>query len=109
MLIRQLRQVNLVVEEQGEHKIVPAALADKDHAMYRADGRLYLVKVAKTSMELVYTSDSSCVMLGCSDDETNVVELLLHKLHHMTAYHFLTKVILALKEEQKINLFDMKE
>lgn len=105
MLIKQLRRVNMVIEGNGGHQIIPAALTDSQHAIYSADGRLYLVKIAPTSMNSLYTADSGHVVLGgCSDSDPYVIELLLHKLHHMTAYQFLTKVIVALKDETTLDL-----
>jgi hypothetical protein len=40
-------------------------------------------------------------MIGC---ELDGEELMLHKLHNMTAYQFLTKVLITLQDETAIDL-----
>lgn len=74
------------------------------HAMYDENdyGRIVFVKVVPTDEPNVYLSVSGYCSLGYldeSDDPKIIIEKLTNKLHNMTAFEFMTDVIIHVKAE----------
>jgi hypothetical protein len=107
---RMLRPITVVIKytEEPDGEVLeerePGFLIDDLHAIFVETEyyRVVLMRVEPTDDPDVYLDVYGYCTLGVLDDSTDpgsVISALTNKLNNMTAYDFLTKVVIHVKEE----------
>ncbi len=99
-----MKQIAIIDHFGGlDFRIIPGYLADRNHAVYTQDGRLFLVRVERVYQagSDLYIEDRSTAVITLSNRCTfNEIAQIVARLQGMTAWEFLTQDVLNFPGQQ---------
>ncbi|MNC61223.1 hypothetical protein D3C75_1111530 [compost metagenome] len=100
-----MKQIAIIDYYGGtDYRIVTGYLADRNHAVYAQDGRLYLVRVERvyqTGQNALYIEDQNTAVITLSSDASgHRIAEIIARLQGMTAWDWLTQEALGFHGQQ---------
>ncbi|WP_379161333.1 hypothetical protein [Paenibacillus sp. sgz5001063] len=100
-----MKQIAIIDHFGGlDFRIIPGYLADRCHAVYTQDGRLFLVRVERvyqTGQDALYIEDRSTAVITLSNRGTyHDFDEIIARLQGMTAWDWLTQEALTFHGQQ---------
>lgn len=100
-----MKQIAIIDHFGGlDFRTVTGYLADRNHAVYTQDGRLFLVRVERvyqTGQDALYIEDRSTAVITLSKATTwSDVAQIIARLQSMTAWDWLTQDALGYRGQQ---------
>lgn len=100
-----MKQIAIIDYYGGtDYRITQGYLADRNHAVYEQDGRLFLVRVERvyqTGQDALFIEDSSTAVITLSNVSTSKhTAQIVARLQGMTAWDWLTQEALTYHGQQ---------
>jgi hypothetical protein len=88
-----------------EYELSIGYLVGESGAMYVGDGKLWLLRVKRAELPLVYTIDSASWSLGETDDGGDIIiPEVCEKLRNMTAFDFMMNIVMDIDADIEFDL-----
>jgi hypothetical protein len=100
-----MKQIAIIDHFGGlDFRIITGYLADRNHAIYPQDGRLFLVRVEcvyQTGQDALYIEDRSTAVITLSNRTTSyAIAEIVARLQSMTAWDWLTQEAISFHGQQ---------